>query len=64
VTRRYRWKPGLSGERPSGVELGTCYRIKNTTDERGTKGSEYDLIDGTGTVVARYVPRSCLEECV
>ena len=63
MKRLYRWKSSLQGERPKGVELGVCYEVRKTADERGVKGSEYDLIDSNGKTIARYVPIKLLEEC-
>lgn len=63
MIRRYRWKQGLTGQRPDGVELGRCYVVRNHSDESGTKANEYDLLDDDGKPIARKVPRLCLEEC-
>ena len=63
MDKRFRWKLGLPGDRPAGIELGKCYSVRYHVDELGTKLNEYDLIDHDGRTVARKIPRSCLEEC-
>ena len=63
MVRHYRWKLGLPGDRPAGIELGKCYSVCNHVDEHGTKANEYDLIDEDGRTAARKIPRWCLEDC-
>ncbi len=64
MIRRYRWKRGQLGDRPSGIEIDKCYAGANHTHEPGTKAHEYDLLADEDRVVARKIPLSCLEECV